>query len=86
MTISAAYGAEKPAASIFLDMLDKLSVSASDAVMVGDNPLADIAGAQGVGMRAVWIRHPHVVYPPEIAPAWQTIAHVTELDTVLGHA
>ena len=43
----------KPHPSIFQLALDQLGVTAEEAVFVGDNPVADIAGAQAVGMQAV---------------------------------
>jgi HAD superfamily hydrolase (TIGR01509 family) len=49
----------KPHPAIFEHALDCLGVTASEAVFVGDNPVADIAGAQGVGMQAVLrVTHP----------------------------
>jgi putative hydrolase of the HAD superfamily len=50
---SSEVGVRKPDPRIFRAMLEKLGVEASDAVFVGDRLLDDIAGAQGVGMRAV---------------------------------
>jgi FMN phosphatase YigB (HAD superfamily) len=43
----------KPHPHIFEHALNCLSVSAAETVFVGDNPVADIAGAQGVGLKAV---------------------------------
>lgn len=52
--ISAAdVGYLKPHPQIFHHALEKLGTSAENTLFVGDNPTADIAGAQGVGMRAV---------------------------------
>lgn len=58
--ISAAdVGFLKPHPSIFQKALDQLGVNPSEAVFVGDNPVADIAGAQGMGMQAVFrVTHP----------------------------
>lgn len=49
-------GVWKPSPQIFLHMLELLGVPADEAVFVGDNPREDILGAQGVGVRAVWMR------------------------------
>lgn len=46
-------GVLKPHPEIFQIALECLGVSADEAVFVGDNPVADIAGAQAAGMRAV---------------------------------
>jgi putative hydrolase of the HAD superfamily len=43
----------KPHPEIFEYALNKLGVSADEAVFVGDNAVADIAGAQGAGMYAI---------------------------------
>ncbi len=52
--ISAAdVGYLKPHPAIFQAALDLLGAKADEAVFVGDNPIADVAGAQSVGMKAV---------------------------------
>ncbi len=52
--ISAAdVGHLKPHPAIFHAALNCLGLAPASAVFVGDNPTADIAGAQGVGLRAV---------------------------------
>jgi putative hydrolase of the HAD superfamily len=52
--ISAAdVGYLKPHPAIFRAALDQLKIEPDEAVFVGDNPVADIAGAQAVGLRAV---------------------------------
>jgi putative hydrolase of the HAD superfamily len=45
-------GVRKPAAEIFRVTLARAGVAASEALHIGDNPDADVVGAQGVGMRA----------------------------------
>jgi len=46
-------GYRKPDAEIFRRTLAELGVEAGEAAHVGDNPVADVQGAQGVGMRGV---------------------------------
>ena len=46
-------GYRKPDAEIFRRTLAELGVGAGEAAHVGDNPIADVQGAQGVGMRGV---------------------------------
>lgn len=49
----------KPHPNIFKAALDCLGITADEAVFVGDNPTADIAGAQSAGMNAILrVRHP----------------------------
>ena len=43
----------KPHPAIFQHALDKLQLQPSEVVFVGDNPEADVSGAQSVGMKAV---------------------------------
>jgi putative hydrolase of the HAD superfamily len=47
---SAEIGAEKPHPPIFLVALERARVSASEAIHVGDQYFADVAGAKGVGI------------------------------------
>lgn len=42
----------KPHPRIFHCALERIGVAPAEAVFVGDNPIADVSGAQGVGMRA----------------------------------
>ena len=46
-------GYRKPDAEIFRRTLAELGIGAGEAAHVGDNPVADVQGAQGVGMRGV---------------------------------
>ena len=45
-------GFRKPEARIFHVTLERAGVAADEAMHIGDNPDADVVGAQGVGMRA----------------------------------
>lgn len=58
MTFSDEVGIRKPNEAIFLRTLEKMNVSAKDAMHVGDHPTADIAGAKNAGMRGVLLRIP----------------------------
>jgi HAD superfamily hydrolase (TIGR01509 family) len=46
-------GYRKPDAQIFLRTLSRARVAPGEAAHVGDNPLDDVTGAQGVGMRGI---------------------------------
>jgi putative hydrolase of the HAD superfamily len=46
----------KPDPAIFTRAAERLGVSASECIFVGDNPEADIAGARAAGMAAIWYR------------------------------
>jgi putative hydrolase of the HAD superfamily len=45
---------------IFQMALDQLGVQAHEAVFVGDNPVADISGPQGIGIQTVLRTNGHL--------------------------
>jgi len=53
--VSSAVGLRKPDPAIFKLCCDRLTVAPEQAVFVGDNPLADIAGAARAGLVTVYI-------------------------------
>lgn len=67
---SAAVGWAKPSAQLFTQILDTWAVPADAAVIVGDTPGADVAGAQAVGMPAILLVRPQggAVDAPTYAP------------------
>jgi putative hydrolase of the HAD superfamily len=69
----------KPDPAIFRRALRALAIEPGQAVHVGDNPEADIAGARAAGMQAVWIRKPDLPEPACLA----AIGSVAELPAVL---
>jgi FMN phosphatase YigB (HAD superfamily) len=58
LTFSDEVGLRKPHAEIFLRTLAALGVPPAHAAHVGDDLTTDIAGARGVGMRAIHLCHP----------------------------
>lgn len=79
--ISEAEGVRKPDPEIFRRAVNTLGVSAGEAVMVGDNPKADIQGAKSFGMKAVWKRDDYWD-PPGVVDA--VIDNLEELPQVLA--
>lgn len=61
IAVSCDVGYMKPHPAIFRHALDALGVAPEEAAMVGDSLRADVAGAQALGMTAVWYRpaQPH---------------------------
>jgi 2-haloalkanoic acid dehalogenase type II len=57
----------KPDPKIFQRACQALSVSASQAVMVGDTPETDVQGAHQAGLRAVWLNRDHRDWPGNLA-------------------
>lgn len=50
----------KPDPAAFHETLDRLEVTAERCVVVGDDPVADVAGARAAGMRAIRVSRPSV--------------------------
>lgn len=57
--ISCDLGYMKPHPEIYYDALRAIGVEPHETVMVGDSLKADVAGAQALGMIAVWRRRPN---------------------------
>lgn len=67
-------GIEKPDPTIFLHALEKIGVTAAEALMVGDSLSSDVRGAEAVGIDALLIDR------QEVAPAYpQRMESFTEL-------
>lgn len=52
--ISEKEGLRKPDPAIFNKALANMGITAGEAIYIGDNPVNDIAGAQSIGMKAIW--------------------------------
>ncbi len=80
--ISSDYGFRKPDARLFTMALDRLGVSAAEAIYIGDDVFRDISGAQIAGIKAVLVqRHDQTKdLKSTCAPALtvQTLAEVVE--------
>ncbi|NQV78126.1 MAG: HAD family hydrolase [Lutibacter sp.] len=50
-------GREKPHPFMFMLALQKLDLKADEVCMIGDSFKKDIAGAEGLGMEAIWFNH-----------------------------
>lgn len=70
----------KPAAAIFQRALARCGVTAAEAMFVGDHPVADVAGARGAGLTAVWKYVPY--WPPVVADA-HVIERLAEVVTLV---
>jgi HAD superfamily hydrolase (TIGR01549 family) len=81
MDFSGEIGFWKPNPRIFQHALHKLEVGSEEAVFVGDNPREDIGGAQGVGMRGIWMRS--VEFPLGDARPDATIEALAELPPII---
>ena len=55
IVIEGEFGAGKPDEAVYRHALDTMQARAADTVMIGDNLDFDVAGAQALGMRGIWI-------------------------------
>ncbi len=79
ITISGEEGFGKPDPRIFKLTLDKLGISAENAVMVGDNLSRDIKGAQKIGIRGIWINRSRKTLSQDICIPDAQISSLIEL-------
>ncbi len=67
IVISEEVGWRKPNPIIFTSALELLEISPGEALLVGDNFKADVAGAKGVGIDAVWLSNKNHA-PEDLCP------------------
>jgi putative hydrolase of the HAD superfamily len=67
IVIEGELGAGKPDPQIFLHALRALDVSPEESWMIGDNLVADVGGAQRLGIHGVWVDHAGWGIPDEVA-------------------
>lgn len=75
--ISGDFGKGKPDASIFEYVLEKASIQAEQAIMVGDNLKTDILGSSRVAMKNVWINRENKAPNTDVTPTYE-VANLTE--------
>ncbi len=71
--ISEEIGVAKPDPKFFRHALRTLDVLPDEAVMIGDAPFADIAGAKGLDIPTIWLNRKGLAWPEEL-PAPDAIA------------
>ncbi len=78
-------GKTKPNKELFEYMLNIIGKPRQNIVMIGDNPKADIAGANSVGIHSVWLRRGkyHYYYYPDGNKPEITINNYLELQKKL---
>ena len=81
--VSSDIGVQKPAPAAFHRLLEALGSDPGRTWYVGDDPHGDVAGAQRVGIRAVWMNWERKEYPAELAQPLHTIADFAELVELL---
>jgi putative hydrolase of the HAD superfamily len=85
VVISGDVGVYKPDPEIFERSLQELGEPAREAVYIGDHLEADALGAQGVGMRAIWLaRGGYVGDPSDVpVPIVESLAQIEGVLTTL---
>lgn len=78
IVISGAFGRGKPDVAIFEHALSKFGYAPEDVLMIGDNPLTDILGAERAGIPSVWLNREHKT-PHESVVATYEIKDLREL-------
>ncbi|MET3901044.1 putative hydrolase of the HAD superfamily [Devosia sp. UYZn731] len=81
--VSEAEGLRKPDPAIFELALQRLGITAAEAIFVGDNPAADVDGARNAGLLAVWY-HSTTDWPADLAPPAHTITSLSEVVALCG--
>lgn len=81
IVISGAFGRGKPDPTIFEHALTLMSLKPEEVLMVGDNLMTDILGANRAGIKSVWINR-HDKERNEVIPTYE-IKHLEELFPIL---
>ena len=79
VVISADVGWRKPRPEIFQKALDRLGLKAGDTVFVGNDLKIDVAGANTLGIPAVWFNRHHEALPPHFPAPDYTLSRLDEL-------
>lgn len=80
-----AVGAAKPEPAIFREGLRLLGTSAEGTVYVGDNPHHDVIGAEGAGLRGIWLNRSARELPGDLASRVRVqVRSLEELPALIG--
>ena len=84
IVISGELGVGKPDQKIFATALKRLDISAKMAVMVGNSLKSDIAGAQQIGIKAIWLNRDGKQNDNTVKPDYE-ISNLNELQNALNY-
>ena len=68
VVVSGQIGISKPARDIFTYTLNQMKIEPETAMMIGDNPVNDVQGAQQCGIKGVWLNRFGATCPEGITP------------------
>ena len=83
VVVSEEGGYRKPDVRIFEAALSGIGVRAEEACFLGDNPAADVSGAQKAGLRGIWMAGSKEWPEDQPPPKWK-IDRLEELVGVVG--
>ncbi|MDQ0206109.1 HAD family hydrolase [Alkalicoccobacillus murimartini] len=81
IVISGAYGVGKPDKGIFEHALSLMELEKDEAVMVGDNLMTDILGAERAGISSIWVNR-NEQSTNDVQPTYE-IKNLTEIVEIL---
>jgi putative hydrolase of the HAD superfamily len=84
--VSERIGARKPSPQAFGMLAKHFELPFERIWYVGDDPAADCAGAQAVGMTAVWFDSENRAYPAELSPPSYVVHALEEIPPLLRAA
>ncbi len=79
-------GFAKPDVRVFRLACEWLGVAPTEAAMVGDNPFADVAGAKGAGLFAVWYNPDGCAFPSQTLRPDASVRALAEVVDVVQSA
>ena len=84
LIVSEEVGVAKPDPAIFAIALERLGVTASEALFVGDSPEFDLRGAAAAGIPFIWMNPRGEVLPADVGQPIAVIERLTELLPLLN--
>lgn len=73
----------KPDPELFHEALSRYRLKPDEVIHVGDSLTSDVAGAQGAGIRAVWVNRFRKAAPDTIRPEF-TVTGLREIERIVG--
>lgn len=81
--ISAELGYDKPLPQAYAAVLDTLQMAPEEVLMIGDDPINDVAGARKSGLKTCWVSYDRP-YPAEYPRPDFTVVTINELINIAG--
>jgi len=77
-------GQQKPHPIVFESLLDQQQLTPDEVIHIGDDPVADIQGAQQSGIKAIWLNRDNNNWPAEIKVPFLEINQLKQLPQLLN--